>query len=85
MTDPCARTLAGTNVAMTVLAALLEARTGQQLASYRSWRLDTALKPLLRERGLEPAYLDGAKTGALMKKDVDMWRDIVGRLKLSLD
>ena len=38
---------------MTVLAALLEARTGQQLASYRSWRLDTALKPLLRERGLE--------------------------------
>ena len=53
MTDPCARTLAGSNVAMTVLAALLEARTGQQLASYRSWRLDTALKPLLRERGLE--------------------------------
>ena len=28
-----------------VLGALLEARTGQQLASYRSWRLDTALIP----------------------------------------
>ena len=36
-----------------VLAALLEARTGQQLASDRSWRIDTALKPLLRERGLD--------------------------------
>lgn len=36
-----------------VLAALLEARTGQRLAEERAWRLDTALKPLLRERGLE--------------------------------
>lgn len=35
-----------------VLAALLEARTGQQIADHRSWRLDTALQPLLRERGL---------------------------------
>lgn len=32
---------------------MLEARTGQQLASDRAWRLDTALKPLLRERGLD--------------------------------
>ena len=39
--------------AAAVLGALLEARTGQQLASYRSWRLDTALIPLLRERGLD--------------------------------
>jgi chemotaxis protein methyltransferase CheR len=36
-----------------VLAALLEARTGQQLASDRAWRLDTSLKPLLRELGLD--------------------------------
>ena len=35
-----------------VLTALLEARTGQQLAAYRSWRLDTALKPLLKARNL---------------------------------
>lgn len=35
-----------------VLTALLEARTGQQLAAYRSWRLDVALKPLLKEHGL---------------------------------
>jgi len=36
-----------------ILTALLEARTGQQIAAYRSWRLDTALKPLLRERNLD--------------------------------
>ncbi len=53
MTALLGATMPGSSVAMTVLAALLEARTGQQLASYRSWRLDTALKPLLRERGLE--------------------------------
>ncbi|MEG3166019.1 protein-glutamate O-methyltransferase CheR [Sphingomonas sp. PB2P19] len=38
---------------ITVLTALLEARTGQQIAAYRSWRMDTALKPLLRERDLD--------------------------------
>lgn len=31
-----------------VLAGLLEARTGQQLATNRMWRIETALKPLLR-------------------------------------
>lgn len=36
-----------------VLAALLEARTGQQLAQDRAWRIDTALKPLLRQRGFD--------------------------------
>jgi chemotaxis protein methyltransferase CheR len=45
-------TSAATPRALTVLAALLEARTGQQIASYRTWRIDTALAPLLRERGL---------------------------------
>lgn len=39
--------------AINVLTALLEARTGQQIAAYRSWRLDTALKPILRERGID--------------------------------
>lgn len=39
--------------AASVLAALLEARTGQQIAQDRAWRLDTALKPLLRERELD--------------------------------
>jgi chemotaxis protein methyltransferase CheR len=36
----------------TVLAALLEARTGQHLTMSRHWRIETALQPLLRERGL---------------------------------
>ena len=45
--------MSGSPTALTVLAALLEARTGQQIASYRAWRLDTALQPLLRERGLK--------------------------------
>jgi len=39
--------------AMGVLAALLEARTGQQIAANRTWRIETALKPVLRALGLE--------------------------------
>jgi chemotaxis protein methyltransferase CheR len=35
----------------TILAALLEARTGQHLTMSRRWRIETALQPLLRERG----------------------------------
>lgn len=36
-----------------ILAGLLEARTGQQIATGRSWRFDTALGPLLQSLGLE--------------------------------
>jgi len=39
--------------AIRMLAGLLEARTGQQLATSRIWRIETSLKPLLRERGLD--------------------------------
>ncbi len=51
--------------ALTVLAALLEARTGQQIASHRSARVDTVLLPLMRERRFDTldqlvnAVLDG--------------------------
>src|SRR3546814_14941545 len=38
--------------AMRVLAGLLEARTGKQLAINRIWRIETALKPLLRANGM---------------------------------
>jgi len=34
-----------------ILAGLLEARTGQQLAVSRRWRIETALKGLMREKG----------------------------------
>jgi chemotaxis protein methyltransferase CheR len=34
-----------------ILASMLEARTGQQLAMNRRWRIDTALAAIIRERG----------------------------------
>lgn len=43
--------------ALNVLAALLENRTGQQIAANREWRIETALKPLLRDLGI--VSLDG--------------------------
>lgn len=39
----------------------------------------------LRDRGLEPAYLDSAKTSELIKQDVSRWKEIIQRLKLTLD
>ncbi|AIT08049.1 chemotaxis protein CheR [Sphingomonas taxi] len=75
-------------VALNVFSALLEARTGQQIASYRSWRIDTALKPLLRERRLDTLdqlvtlLLDGqdARVGdqivnALVNQETSFFRD----------
>ncbi|QQV79003.1 protein-glutamate O-methyltransferase CheR [Sphingomonas aliaeris] len=38
---------------MHILTAVLEQRTGQQIAANREWRIETALKPVLRERGLD--------------------------------
>lgn len=35
-----------------ILSGLLEARTGQQLVMSRRWRIETALQPLIRARGL---------------------------------
>lgn len=46
---------------------------------------DPDLLTKLRDRGLEPAYLDGQKTGDLIKQDVARWREIITRLKLSLE
>jgi chemotaxis protein methyltransferase CheR len=39
--------------AIRILGSLLEARTGQQLIAGRQWRVETALKPVARELGLE--------------------------------
>ena len=36
-------------------------------------------------RGLEPAYLDPAETGQLMRRDVARWREVTNRIQLSLD
>lgn len=59
-----------------MIAALLEQRTGQQIAANRAWRIETALKPVLRERGLATldelvAQLIAARTGELADKVVD--------------
>jgi len=75
-------------VALNVFSALLEARTGQQIASYRSWRIDTALKPLMRDRGLDTLdqlvtlLLDGHDAGvgdqivdALVNQETSFFRD----------
>ena len=44
---------------------------------------DTQAK--IRSAGLEPAYLDSAQMGESMKRDVARWRDVAGRVKLSLE
>jgi chemotaxis protein methyltransferase CheR len=62
--------------AMNMIAALLEQRTGQQIAANRAWRIETALKPILRERGLSTldelvAQLIASRTGELGDQVVD--------------
>lgn len=61
---------------MAMIAALLEKRTGQQIAANRAWRIETVLKPVLRERGLATldelvAQLTVARTEELADKVVD--------------
>jgi chemotaxis protein methyltransferase CheR len=62
--------------AMNMIAALLEQRTGQQIAANRAWRIETALKPVLRARGLASldqlvAQLVATRTGELADLVVD--------------
>ncbi len=61
-----------------VLAALLAARTGQRLDANRAWRLDTTLKPILRERGLTD--LDGLVSLLLEGSDRGVGDQIVDAL-----
>jgi len=46
-------TPAAPTAAMMALAELLERRTGQRIAANRTWRIETALKPVLRSLGLD--------------------------------
>jgi chemotaxis protein methyltransferase CheR len=71
-----APTLTPSSGAMNMIAALLEQRAGQQIAANRAWRIETALKPILRERGLSTldelvAQLITARTGELGDQVVD--------------
>lgn len=42
-----------TDAALRVLGQMLEARTGQQLVAGRMWRIETALRPIARQLGLD--------------------------------
>ena len=44
---------------------------------------DTQAK--LREAGVEPAFMDPHQMGDLMKRDVERWRQVATRIKLTLD
>jgi chemotaxis protein methyltransferase CheR len=71
-----------------ILSALLESRTGQQLGVARRWRIETALQPVMRERGIdgldrlvaalvtgrEPALSD-AVVEALLNNETFFYRD----------
>ncbi len=66
----------GNSGAMNMIAALLEQRTGQQIAANRAWRIETAVKPLMRARGLATldalvGQLIAARTGELADQVVD--------------
>ncbi|TPG13803.1 protein-glutamate O-methyltransferase CheR [Sphingomonas koreensis] len=74
--------------ALNVLAALLESRTGQQIAANREWRMETSLKPLLRDRGIDSLdalvgkLLDGRNpdlgdkvVDALLNQESSFYRD----------
>lgn len=59
-----------------ILAGLLEARTGQQLALSRRWRIETALAGLIRESGVASldqlaAKVAGGRDPALAEKVVE--------------
>lgn len=60
------------------LAALLEERTGQQLSSSRTWRIDVALKPLVVECGF--ATIDQLVQRWRVGKDAAMSERIVDAL-----
>ena len=74
--------------AVAVLTALLEARTGQHLTADRSWRVETALRPLLGAPGPETMdalvarLLDGSDAAlatrvvdALLNQETSFFRD----------
>lgn len=67
-----------TSGALNVLAALLESRTGQQIAANRAWRIETTLKPLMRERDI--AGLDQLVSKILDGRNPDLGDKVVDAL-----
>ena len=46
---------------------------------------DADTRALLRQRGLEPAYLGADAMGDLMRRDVARWKDVAAKINLVLD
>lgn len=61
-----------------ILAGLLEARTGQQLTMSRRWRIETALQPLMREKGI--GSLDGLVAALVARSDERLAEAVVEAL-----
>ncbi|MFZ2995305.1 CheR family methyltransferase [Sphingobium sp.] len=61
-----------------ILSGLLEARTGQILSEARAWRMETALRPLLKIHGLSD--IDDLAARLLGKGAPDLERDVVDAL-----
>lgn len=61
-----------------IFSALLEARTGQVLSESRSWRMETALKPVLRAHGLSD--MDDLAAKLLANRDPRLEEDVVNAL-----
>lgn len=76
MLSPAPRPRAGGGTS--VFASLLESRTGQELDAGREWRIETALKPVLRERGLDT--LDQLAAALLAAPDKAVGDQIVDAL-----
>lgn len=83
--------------ALGVIGALLEQRTGQQIAANRAWRIETALKPVLREHGFDTVDqliaglsregrgpLAEAVVSALLNQESSFFRD-AGVLEMVVD
>lgn len=71
-------TAAVNDAALRVLGGLLEARTGQQLIAGRLWRIETALRPIARELGLDG--LDGLVAGIVNGRDPSLSDRVVEAL-----
>jgi chemotaxis protein methyltransferase CheR len=61
-----------------ILSGLLEARTGQELAESRAWRMETALRPVLRAHHLQDVEELAARI--LGKRDPRLEEDVVNAL-----
>ncbi|QUT04201.1 protein-glutamate O-methyltransferase CheR [Sphingobium phenoxybenzoativorans] len=64
--------------AMRILAGLLEARTGQILSESRIWRIETALKPVLRMNGM--ANLEELVSQLLASTESNLTDDVINAL-----